>query len=502
MELPFRMADDLDNNVIVQRFTKLRKSLRTPSLIGRERNLKNSAEQQERSERSHQEKFRACRLKLQSSFQGKKEETEKLVEVELVEQRKLLADQGHQLVEVKRQVEKLLWASEQMAGRLAVLERVGGLREDNVPMIADVKKTEENVFVKKRTATFEPLPEDKLQVVEKTSFANSAVGGSGCSSPPGLLMDKPTVQNSPLINLKGTEVLLKKRLSPLVKPALKVNEKSSAVSLEDDKADCSTPSRPKISKPILQVATPSASSQITKSPCTGASQSSILASTKEKASNTSKPLRRAVFRDQIILPSPDSPKKPPIIHQPSPSSLKTSVKQSRKFGTQRSSSLRCSRPSNPPPKPPEPLVNTSSSTTTNKPRSENAALKSDENCFSSNDVKSPADNSEPLYDTIWEEGEDQCSRNQRIENNSFEDDSDGNHVEPMNMTNPDLRVKGEEKKPCETRLDDDQLSQMRSSIGEDLLEVEEQDLVMGSGGDLLEMVQSELLAKPIYSNQK
>ena len=117
-------------------------------------------------------------------------------------------------------------------------------------------------------------------------------------------------------------------------------------------------------------------------------------------------------------------------------------------------------------------------------------------------MKSPADNSEPLYDTIWEEGEDQCSRNQRIENNSFEDDSDGNHVEPMNMTNPDLRVKGEEKKPCVTRLDDDQLSQMRSSIGEDLLEVEEQDLVMGSGGDLLEMVQSELLAKPIYSNQK
>ena len=116
-------------------------------------------------------------------------------------------------------------------------------------------------------------------------------------------------------------------------------------------------------------------------------------------------------------------------------------------------------------------------------------------------MKSPADNSEPLYDTIWEEGEDQCSPNQRIENNSFEDDSDGNHVEPMNMTNPDHGAIGEDK-TGEMRLDDDQLSQMRSSIGEDLLEVEEQDLVMGSGGDLLEMVQSELLAKPIYSNQK
>ena len=137
--------------------------------------------------------------------------------------------------------------------------------------------------MKKRTATVEPLPEDNLQVVEKTSFANSAVGGSGCSSPPGLLMDKPTVQNSPLINLKGTEVLFKKTLALLVKPVLKVNEKSSAVSLEDDKAGCSTPSHPKISKPILQVATPCATSQIAKSPCTGVSQSSILAGTKEKA---------------------------------------------------------------------------------------------------------------------------------------------------------------------------------------------------------------------------
>ena len=119
-------------------------------------------------------------------------------------------------------------------------------------------------------------------------------------------------------------------------------------------------------------------------------------------------------------------------------------------------------------------------------------------------MKSPADSSEsePLYDTIWEEGEDLCSRKQKIKNNSFEDDSDGNHVEPMNMTNPDHRVMGEEKKPGEMRLDDDQLSQMRSPNGEDVQEVDEQELVMGSGGDLLEMVQSELLAKPIYSNQK
>ena len=117
-------------------------------------------------------------------------------------------------------------------------------------------------------------------------------------------------------------------------------------------------------------------------------------------------------------------------------------------------------------------------------------------------MKGPADSSEPLYDTIWEEGDDRCSGNQRIEDNSFEEDSDGNHVELMIMTNPDHRATGEEKKPCETRLDEDQLSQMRSPIGEEVLEVEEQELVIGSGGDLLEMVQSELLAKPIYSNQK
>ena len=117
-------------------------------------------------------------------------------------------------------------------------------------------------------------------------------------------------------------------------------------------------------------------------------------------------------------------------------------------------------------------------------------------------MKGSADSSEPLYDTIWEEGEDRCSGNQRIEDNSFDEDSDGNHVELMIITNPDHRAMGEGRKPGETRMNDCQLSQMRTPTEEDLLEVDEQELVMSSGGDLLQMVQSELLAKPIYSNQK
>ena len=46
------------------------------------------------------------------------------------------------------------------------------------------------------------------------------------------------------------------------------------------------------------------------------------------------------------------------------------------------------------------------------------------------------------------------------------------------------------------------LSAFLGEIGRHQLLTPEQELMMGSGGDLLEMVQSELLAKPIYSNQK
>jgi len=80
--------------------------------------------------------------------------------------------------------------------------------------------------------------------------------------------------------------------------------------------------RPLISKPVLQNTTPNAASLIAKAPSTGVSQSSILATNTEKESDPFKPpkdkARRAVFSDQIILPSPTSPNTPPIIHQPHP----------------------------------------------------------------------------------------------------------------------------------------------------------------------------------------
>jgi len=71
---------------------------------------------------------------------------------------------------------------------------------------------------------------------------------------------------------------------------------------------------------VLQAATPNAASLIAKAPSTGVSQSSILATNLEKEADPFKPprdkARRAVFSDQIILPSPTSPNNPPIIHQP------------------------------------------------------------------------------------------------------------------------------------------------------------------------------------------
>merc|ERR1719509_463614 len=75
--------------------------------------------------------------------------------------------------------------------------------------------------------------------------------------------------------------------------------------------------RPLISKPIFQNATPNATSVIAKAPSTGISQSSILATNKEKEQDPFKPPkekgRRAVFCDPITLPSPTSPNNPPII---------------------------------------------------------------------------------------------------------------------------------------------------------------------------------------------
>ena len=100
------------------------------------------------------------------------------------------------------------------------------------------------------------------------------------------------------------------------------------------------PSRPVIGRPVLQNATPSAASLISKSHSTGVSQSSILA-TKEKdvasaseakeavKDKPSRASRGVVFCDPLTLPSPTNPNNPPILHiqpkvttPPSPSSPK------------------------------------------------------------------------------------------------------------------------------------------------------------------------------------
>merc|ERR550532_2739877 len=104
------------------------------------------------------------------------------------------------------------------------------------------------------------------------------------------------------------------------------SEKSPTIApFKGKEGKSSTPTatvRPLISKPVLQNTTPNAASLIAKAPSTGVSQSSILATNLEKESDPFKPprdkARRAVFSDQIILPSPTSPNTPPIIHQPHP----------------------------------------------------------------------------------------------------------------------------------------------------------------------------------------
>ncbi len=74
--------------------------------------------------------------------------------------------------------------------------------------------------------------------------------------------------------------------------------------------------RPEISKPVLQTATDSAASLIEKAPSTGVSQSSILATAKERRAAAGGGHRGVVFCDPLTLPSPTNPNNPPIIHQP------------------------------------------------------------------------------------------------------------------------------------------------------------------------------------------
>ena len=78
-------------------------------------------------------------------------------------------------------------------------------------------------------------------------------------------------------------------------------------------------SRPLISRPILQNATPCATSLIERAPSTGVSQSSILGGG-NKIGKADKTARGVVFCEPLTLPSPTNPNHPPIIHQQSISS--------------------------------------------------------------------------------------------------------------------------------------------------------------------------------------
>ena len=104
-------------------------------------------------------------------------------------------------------------------------------------------------------------------------------------------------------------------------------DKLSLISSNDplktsNKPPPTVPARPTISKPILQTATPNAANLIAKAPSTGVSQSSILATKEKTDPDPFKPPRdrgrRAMFSDNLTLPSPTSPNIPPIIHQPVP----------------------------------------------------------------------------------------------------------------------------------------------------------------------------------------
>lgn len=309
---------------------------------------------------------------------------------------------------------------------------------------------------------------------------------------------------------------------PLRPETLDALEKTSEVCSEEAYIESTTPlapTRPVISKPVLQNTTPNAACQIAKAPSTGVSQSSILASKKEKdTAGPLKPLRRAVFSDQIILPSPTSPNKPPIIHQPQSRDLEMCKKQTfRKvgFGKQRSSSLRC-RPSNPPPKPPESLNNdASTANNTRQPGEVGHPLSSAEKSLPEW-IKAIADTSEPIYDTILEDVEYQCqghngnyvfeNRTDQDQENQFDQEEQGSHENQKEQENQ-VDLKDQENLAHKDMQNVDQNEQENQAnhaklLDETAKEDKEEDIVMGSSGDLLEMVQSELLSESIYSTNK
>jgi len=143
--------------------------------------------------------------------------------------------------------------------------------------------------------------------------------------------DRSPDKKSPSSPITTTKPAPPPKASTLPSSPDRSSEKSPTIApFKGKEGKSSTPTatvRPLISKPVLQNTTPNAASLIAKAPSTGVSQSSILATNLEKESDPFKPprdkARRAVFSDQIILPSPTSPNTPPIIHQPHPATEET-----------------------------------------------------------------------------------------------------------------------------------------------------------------------------------
>ena len=116
----------------------------------------------------------------------------------------------------------------------------------------------------------------------------------------------------------------------------------------------------------------------------------------------------------------------------------------------------------------------------------------------SDETKAATDYLEPIYDTILEEVEYQCSHN--LEND----------ICPGNQTNPKEQGNEVDLKEQEIHLDEEyqgkegnKKEQENEAKKANLTEEDkEEDTVLRSGGDLLEMVQSELLSESIYSTNK
>ena len=137
-----------------------------------------------------------------------------------------------------------------------------------------------------------------------------------------------------------------------------------------------------------------------------------------------------------------------------------------------------------------------------------AGLSSTEESFS-DETKASTDNLEPIYDTILEEVDYHCSQNPMVKghngNGVLENDTDqGNQTNPKEQKNEvylqnqeshldeEYQRKEENKKEQENEMKRPKLTE----------EDKEENVVLRSSGDLLEMVQSELLSESIYSTNK